>query len=279
MKIRSSVLGILVLVIFFGGIMFTSGLNIWETKSQRIPSKFDSGETAGEYNPADIRGSYSFGDISSLFSIPIEDLQYAFVLPDDVDLQSFQNKDLELLYVDLKEIGTEIGTASVRLFVALYTGLPYSLDGEETYLPYEAVEILKERGNLNAEQTAYLEEHVVDLSALEGDAPEDTSDDAATPDNVVEPTADTNADQDAADEVTADEETHVPVNEAGGVKGNTSFREVLDLGVPQEIIEGIIGDQLPNPLTNIKDYCLENGLEFGVIKLELQDAIDNLGQP
>ena len=53
----------------------------------------------------------------------------------------------------------EIGTASVRLFVAFYKGMPYDLS-TDTYLPESAAVILRAR-NLSSEQAAYLAAHTV----------------------------------------------------------------------------------------------------------------------
>jgi len=124
-----------------GGIFSAAWLGLWQTESDKTPIRYKEGEAVGEYNPADIRGSYSFGEISELFDVPLDMLARAFRIPDDVESSEFKNKDLETLYEGLSEYG-EIGTASVRLFVAYYKGLPYSPD-EDTYL-------LKPGGNYQA---------------------------------------------------------------------------------------------------------------------------------
>ena len=50
----------------------------------------------------------------------------AFRFPADVDPAAYPVKKLETQFADS---GYEIGTESVRLFVALYKGLPYDLSG------------------------------------------------------------------------------------------------------------------------------------------------------
>ena len=60
------------------------------------------------------------------------------------------------------------------------------------------------------------------------------------------------------------------------LKGKTSFQEVLDWGVPQETIESILGSPMPNPLTKVKDHCLELGLSFEEIKPVIQGEIDKV---
>ncbi len=72
----------------------------------------------------------------------------------------FRSKSLEEIYADSE---FEIGTASVRLFVAFYNGLPFDLS-TDIYLPEEAAGLLKER-NLTPEQLTYLEAHTVPDSA------------------------------------------------------------------------------------------------------------------
>jgi len=95
MRLTSKSLGPIVVVILFGGILFTTLMGWWQTESVKEPVKYTTGELAGEYNPADIRGSYTFGDINRLFNIPLEDLRVAFGLPSDADVAAFQAKSLE----------------------------------------------------------------------------------------------------------------------------------------------------------------------------------------
>lgn len=160
MKIKSTALGILVLGIVFGGILLSSAMNLWITESTKTPDKIvvDGAESA--YDPADIKGSYTFGEVSELFDIPLEDMAYAFDLPEDIEPSTFKNKDLETIYADQE---LEIGTGSVRLFVSFYKDLPYELT-EETYLLSNAVEILKEKAKLTQEQLAYLDAHIVTIT-------------------------------------------------------------------------------------------------------------------
>lgn len=140
MKIRSTALGIILLSAFVIGIGGTMAFNLWHTESRKVPQKFTEGVLAGTANPADIRGSYSFGDIENAFGVPAEELGKAFNVPGNPE--DFKCKDLETLYGDL-EYG-DIGTGAVKLFVALYLGIPYEAEGE-TILPEEALKILGDR--------------------------------------------------------------------------------------------------------------------------------------
>ncbi len=265
LKLKSWQLGAAVLIVIFGGILLTTAFNIWTTETSKIPAKFETGDATGEYRPDDIRGSYTFADISALYQIPPEDLVAAFLIPEDADLRVFACKDLENQYLFLEETGMEIGTSSVRLFVALYTGLPYAID-EETHLLQPAVEILKQKAALTPEQLGYLEAHTI---ALDHDFDSFTVEED-------EMTAQT----DPVEDVSTDEpvsEEHVEETDRL-IKGKTTFREVLDWGVSQDAIERILGEAMPSPLMIIKDYCLEQGLEFSDIKNALQAEVDAAGQ-
>ncbi len=269
MKLKSNLLGALVLVILFGGIALTSALNLWTTETTKVPVVFDSGEAAGEYNPDDIRGSYSFGDISDLFDIPLQDLATAFGLPEDVDAAAFQNKELEEIYGDLEEAGTEIGNSSVKLFVALYKDLPFEID-DDIYLPVQAVEILKAQGNLNEEQLVYLDAHTVDLEQALAEIEQTAGEEAApTPAEGEETAA---AEAESTPQLAVTEEDHVP--EEGQVTGKTTFYDLLDWGVPQETIEEILGGPMPATGTLVKDYVTSQGLSFSEVRTQLQEAMD-----
>lgn len=256
MKIKSSFLGLIVIVVLFGGVFASSALNLWKTESSKIPQKFAEGEFAGKYDPADIRGSYAFDDVSSAFNIPVEDLKYAFGLSKDIDTSIFKNKDLESIYGSLED-GKEIGNASVKLFAALYTGSPYEVD-EETYLPKPAVDILKAKASLTEEQVDYLDNHMVDITAFSQKPTVDVS----TPSN-----------ENKASNTQENSEDHYIDEKL--VRGKTTFKEVLDWGVSKETIEKIIDGEIPNTNILIRDYCTDNGLQFSTIKAALQNEVDS----
>ena len=247
MTLSSKPLAITIFVILFGGILFSSTLGWWQTESTKQAATFSEGEFAGSPDPADIRGSYTFGDVENNFDVPTATLAQAFGISSD-DPSTFGVKDLETLYADQE---FEIGTASVRLFVALYTGLPYEIIGD-LYLPKRAVEMLKSHTSLTAEQIAYLDTHSVIL------APLDTA----------------QGEPQSASVSQTEIHTETDSTEDRTLKGKTTFQEVLDWGVPQESIERIIGGPMPNPLTKVKDYCTGNGLNFEVIKPAIQTEID-----
>lgn len=157
MRIKTNTLAIIIIVVMLGGVALSSSLGLWQTKTTKIPVKYSTGDAAGQYNPADIKGSYSFANISKLFEIPLEDLGKAFGVPAD-RLNSFLVKELESIY-DSSSDGKSVGANSVRVFVALYKGLPIELS-EDTYFPESAVEVLNKAGNLTPDSMKYLDGHL-----------------------------------------------------------------------------------------------------------------------
>ncbi len=248
MTLTSKPLTVLVFVLLFGGISFSSMMGWWVTESTKEPATFTEGEFAGLANPADIRGSYTFGDIANSFDVTPDTLAQAFGVS-TTDPAAFAVKDLEVIYL---ESGYEIGTNSVRMFVAFYTGLPFDLTVEETVMPQTATDILLATGSLTPEQVAYLETHSVDVSE---------------PVPVVEP---------VTESTPAAEETHVESVEDYTIKGKTTFGDLIMWGVPKETVEALIGAEMPDPAMKIKDYASANGLDFETIKTTLQVEVDKV---
>jgi len=244
MTLRSRHIAPIVLAVFFIGIGGTIIFNLWQTTSNKLPATYTSGEFEGQYNPADIRGSYSFGDIEEAFAVPAAALATAFGVEDSEDPAAFRCKELEDRYGELEN--GEIGTDSVRWFVALYTGLPYTPE-EDTLLPSPAVSVLKERMS-----EAELEEVKVKTVGISGLA-------AAAPDGTAA----------AAEQA----DTHTE-SEVGQVKGKTTFGELESWGVSKEEIEKVLGLPVGKAGITVRDYCIENGIEFSTVKGALQAAVD-----
>ena len=247
MTITSKSLTIIIFVTIFGGIAFASAMGWWATESSKVPVAFAEGEFAGQANPADIRGSYTFGDISNSFDVAPAVLAQAFGVQTD-DPAAFAVKELEALSASTD---FEIGTTSIRLFVAYYTGLPFDTTGQEIYLPRSAAEILVAKNNLTPEQLAYLEKYTVELGT-------------ANPVVAQTPAAPSSSNESSA---SSTEYT---------VKGKTTFGELVQWGVPQEAIETLIGASLPDPAMTLKDYASANGLNFETLKPALQAEVDKL---
>jgi hypothetical protein len=247
MTLTSKPLAALLVVILFGGIFFSSVMGWWQTESTKEAAEFTSGEFAGQADPADIRGSYTFGDVERNFDISPAVLVEAFGVESD-NPADFAVKELEELYAGSEQ---EIGTASVRLFVAFYQGLPFDLS-TDIYVPESAAALLRARA-LSSEQAAYLDAHtVLNPSA----APQATLTTSAEP-------------QPLATE-------HAPSTDRL-VKGSTTFADALSWGVSKESIEAVLGVPMPAaPGVKVKDYCAEKGLAFETVKAALQVEVDKV---
>lgn len=156
MKIKPLSAILVALAIFAAGIALTAAAGIWSTKTRKMPVRYQDTQYAGQYDPADIRGSYTFEDISSLYHIPLTDLCAAFGVSQNA-ASAFQCKNLESIYGDSPY---EVGTASVRMFTAYYLGLPYSASAE-TYLPAAAADILVQNGHMPAQQQEELKDYAI----------------------------------------------------------------------------------------------------------------------
>lgn len=246
MTLSSKPLAVLLLVMLFGGIAFSSVMGWWATEATKVPVTFAEGEFAGQANPVDIRGSYTFGDIAKSFDVTPEVLAQAFGVTTE-DPSTFAVKELETLYLDSS---FEIGTASVRLFVAFYTALPFDTTDQQIYLPQAATDILLVNGNLTPERISYLEQFTVA---------------AGRP-----------VEQPLAQSTPAPVETHVPTSEEYTVKGKTTFGELITWGVSQSFIEQLIEGPMPDTAMTVKDYASANGLSFETLKAALQAEVDKV---
>lgn len=242
---------LLILAVFAVFISGSKAIGYWSTSASKVPRTIEAGEYAGTADPGDIRGSYSFSDTEAAFGVPVDVLAEAFGIPEDIDPRAFQNKALEDLY-PLEDM--EIGNGSVKLFVSLYTGIPYDYESAGDLLPDTAVRILVKEGKLSDSAQAYLETHTLSMEDVRS-AAEITSESGAVPPK-------TRNDE-------ADDSSETPL-----VKGKTIFQEVLDWGVSQDDIEAVLGQPMGHPLKEIRGFCQENGLEFQSVKSELQTLVD-----
>lgn len=253
MILKSKPLAALIVTVIFGSILFTSLMGWWATESSKTPAAYTEGEFAGQANPADIRGSYTFGDIEKNFNISADVLAQAFGVEDE-NPAAFAVKSLEEIYAASE---LEIGTSSMRLFVAFYNSLPFDLSAD-IYLPESAAVLLRQR-SLTPEQTAYLDSHTL----------------SSTPDS---PAAEiTPAPAAGGTPAPAVEETPAPEAVESVIKGKTTFAELLSWGLSQVDIEQALGMPLPdNTSQTVKDFCTANGLSFETIKSALQTLAEQL---
>ncbi|MBI9013801.1 MAG: hypothetical protein JEZ08_16325 [Clostridiales bacterium] len=224
---------IFVIAIIVGGVFLSDRLGLWETESTKIPAKTQT----GEFDPGDIRGSYTFGDIENSFEIPAEKLAIAFGIETDIP-ETFQIKNLEAIYVSLPD-NTEIGTGSVRYFVSLYTDIESTL-AEPTWLPTPAIELLIAEGMITDTDEAL--NWKLDLT-------ETTS---------------------IISEVTDKEEHPEPA-----VKGSTTIQDLINQGLSFEDIESVLKTTEFTKVALVRDVCTANGLKFSEIKIELENLINN----
>jgi len=265
MTLTSKYLAILVVVILFGGIFFSSAMGWWQTESTKEAAKITSGEFAGQANPADIRGSYTFGDVEKNFAVPSAVLAAAFGIQDS-NPAALAVKSLEGMY---SASGQEIGTSSVRLFVAFYKGMPYDLS-TDIYLPESAATILRTR-NLKSEQAAYLAAHTVPNLGL---GPATTA-----PQATLLPAAQSTPQATGAPAAQSTPQAQTPNASSTDrvVKGTTTFGNLLSWGVSQATIEQVLGGSMPAaPGMKVKDYCTEKGLSFETIRPALQARVDQV---
>lgn len=238
MRLKNRHIGVLIIIIIVGGIYIAKGFGLWSTESDKIPVKLSEGVGAGTYDPFDIKGSYSFGEISTLFEIDIKLLAEAFQLGDSDDAKELKSKDLESLYGNL-EGDMEIGNESVQVFVAIMKELDIS--EADAILPVSAVQVLlEENPNRLEEILVYLESHQIE-AYVSGAIP--------------------------------DVETQ-PDSEGLKVNGNTTFSQVLGFGISKKEIESIIDAKMPPENQSVKSYCTENGLSFSIVKEALNALIN-----
>ncbi len=72
----------------------------------------------------------------------------------------------------------------------------------------------------------------------------------------------------------ANTEEHEPGERT--VTGQTTFQDLLDWGLTAEAIGQVIGAQMPEPATLVKDFVTQGGGSFGPVKNALQDAVDQI---
>ena len=258
MILTSKPLASVVFAVLFGGILIANQMGLWKTSGSKVPAQFTAGEFAGQANPADIRGSYTFGDIEKNFGIPSAILAQAFSVQSG-DPAAFTVKSLEEIYAGSE---TEIGTSSVRLFVAFYNSMPFDLS-TDIYLPESAAILLRER-TLSNDAAAYLKAHTL-------------SEETEQPASTVPQLTGTPQTTSTAPETSPAVHVTAATNDEHLVRGKTTFAELLSWGVSQAVIEQILGMPLPADLsTTLKDFCSANGLNFETIKPALQTEADKL---
>jgi hypothetical protein len=240
MRINANTAGLILPVLFIIGILTTSALGYWRTESSKVPDKFTDGIFAGEADPGDIRGSYSFSDLETAFDIPVSTLSTAFGFTDFEKPEEIKIKEFEETYGIIGDL--EIGTGSMRLFVALYKGLPFEAD-IDTAIPQPAWNLLKKEGSTDQETLEKYRSRVVSLESFESHK--------------------------TTDPVEAEHTEEEKV-----MKGKTTFSELLEWGLSREQIYEVLGLEKGAKGLTVRDFCIDKGIEFSTVKTPLQDLLD-----
>ena len=221
---KSKIVFIVVLLVTFGGIFVADLMGYWQTTSTKQPSLIKEGALAGLANPEDIRGSYSFGDIERAFGIKAADLAKAFNLQTS-NPDALKAKDVDTAYAHLGD-DVELGTGAVKMFVALYNGIPVS---EVENLPNTAVALLKEHGKWTDEMAALLEGFIIDVG------------------------------ENTPPVLPSSSETEHETSSVAEVAGKTTVNDVIGYGLTQAEVEAIMEIKIPNPNMTIRDLCDQIG--------------------
>ncbi len=296
MKIKIVPLAALILAAFTFGIAGASALGYWITESKKEPAKVASGEFAGQADPGDIRGSYTFGDIEKAFGVPAAVLAEAFGFTDRPAAE-VKAKDLEETYAG-KTGALEVGTDAVRLFTAAWIGMPYEPE-PDTGLPARAVELLEGR-SLHPATAALVRSRVVGaepsigtLSAAPA-SPAPTEGSVAAPAPAPSSPAPGSPAAPAATPVpsapaaaaappsgTGTAESHTTTAAAAReVKGSTTFGDLTGWGLTRAQVKEALGGRDPGaPTEKVRDFCTAAGVEFSSVKTKLQEMANALPKP
>ena len=241
MRIRANTAALILPLFFFLGIGGTIINGYWRTESSKIPAVYREGDLKGEYDPGDIRGSYTLGDLEKAFKVPVETLARAYGLSEEENPSSLQIKIFEARYGVID--GHEVGTDSMRLFIALYLDRPY-VPEEDTAIPHPAYSILKKEGASSSEALAVHVDRIVSLEEA--------------------------ADHSEGTEVSHEETVLTEI------KGKTTFADLLDRGLSKEQIEDALSLPMGARADSVRDYCVAQGIEFSGVKAKLQEMLDAL---
>lgn len=261
--IKTKTLGIVAVAVIFGGIAASAGLGLWKTTSSKEPAKIKSGEFSGMPSPSDIRGSYTWADVAKAFAIPERSVITAFsgTGPDE------KVNSLEALYAGKLPPGAEIGTDSVRMFVALYTNLPHEPEAE-TVLPKTAIDILRAEGKADEPRIAAAEARSLSIA---GNPASILPSGQQSPVEPLKPLESATTGEAATQAVSATPASveHTPA--VGAIVGKTTFYDLKSWGFDMKKVEAILGGTGPSS-QSIKDYCTAMGLSFSEIKVKLEEA-------
>jgi hypothetical protein len=256
MRIRGITAAAIAVLLILGGVFISKLSGTWITENVRTPRLITVGEFAGMSDPADIRGSHTFAVIGESFSIEPESIVAAFGLDIGArDPGELRPNEMELFFEEVDASLGEIGTDSIKWFIALYSGFPYTPE-ETTLLPSSATEYLKDTGKID--QAMY---ESLKLSRITTVSPVPVH---------------TEQEADSAEEsMPADKTGTSGISTDRTVKGNTIFSDLYTWGVTEEEIQEALGEA-PGPRSAvIRDYYTSLGLEYGTVRVVLQKLVDS----
>lgn len=286
--IKARTLAVATLAAILGGVGISMAAGWWKTTSTKIPARFAAGEYAGTANPADIRGSYTWRDIEAAFAVPAELAARAFSPAAAALKPEGKVNELEAAYALSVPDGREIGTDSVRLFVALYLGLPYEPE-EGTALPAGAIEaLLALPGADPSALTAYSLEPIAAARAPVADGSPFAQPAAANAKPAATPTTPTATASAATAAPTATPTATPGAGPASGdsdatheapaftVTGKTTFGELYLWGLDKASVKGAVGFE-PGPVSqSVRDAVSAAGGSFAEVKAALQALLDKV---
>ena len=263
MKLKTLLIFPIVLIILFGGIAVADGIGLWKTESSKVPSLIKTGEFEGTSNPEDIKGSYSFQDIENAFNVPTAIIAEAFGINSDYP-GDILAKDLEGIY-GVSQEGLEVGTGSVRTFIAYYIGLDY--EGDDG-IPKQAVDILRDQGKWSKELDDLYEGRIIDLSQFESNQLEENQGEEVLSS---EKDLENQLEEDLPSEKVLEDEHDEDEQE---VNGKTTVAELISWGISLEEVEEILTVQVDNENMLVKDICTKYDLSFNDVKLSINELLE-----
>lgn len=253
-RIKTLPLAFIAVAMIFGGIFIAKSVGYYETTANKNPVKFKTGELAGLPNPADIRGSYTWLDIEKAFGVPAKEAAAAFSAPGhDLD-PAARVSELETIYAGTLPAGLEIGTGAVRLFVSLYTGLPFEAEAGSV-LPESALELLASHPGMDTEA---LKKFVIP-GAMPASVPA-----MAAPSVTATGTGSGTGSG-----------TGAAVSTTGrAIAGKTTYGDLYDWGLTEAQVQTVTGFKPGARSQTIREASAAAGIEFSTFKTALQALVD-----
>ena len=287
----NTVVAIAIPLVIFGGIGLAKGLGWWKTTGGGgAPAVIRQGNNVGMYDPADIRGSTSFGTIETYFRIPAALLAGAFGIQ-ATDPRGVTAKFADTVYGEVPGLAggvLDIGTDAVKLFVARMTGLPF-VPEEATGLPESAIDMIltlgagmsdDQRQDLVSKATA--SRTLVFSEALIGD--HEVAVPVENAGSGIGSTAGTSTPPGTGSGLgTASAPGTASASGGGGgvavsgtgfvFQGKTSFADVMAAGLTQAQIESVLGLPMGSKIQSMKDFCESKGLKYSTVRVGLSQLM------